>query len=123
MSTRKARIPALLLAIPLAAASFSVSAADAYSVSLHLFHKGKEFGAPSMVVKSGVQGSMEVSGPDGYKLKLTATDDGPNRMKVSTQLDSAHGAVSPEIIVRPGTQATVSIGDLKVALTASPHGS
>lgn len=123
MSTHKARIPALALAISIAAASFSVSAADAYSVSLRLFHKGEEFGAPRMVVKSGVQGSMDVSGPDSYRLKLIATGDGPDRIKISTQLDSSHGSISPEVVVRPGTQATVSIGDLKVALTATPYGS
>lgn len=123
MSTHNARIPALALAISLAAASFSASAADAYSVSLRLFHEGKEFGAPRMVVKSGVQGSVEVFGPDSYRLKLIATDDGPGRIKISTQLDSSHGSISPEVVVRPGTQAEVSIGDLKVALTATPHGS
>jgi len=123
MSTRKAHVSAFALAVSLAAASFSASAAEAYSVSLHLFHKGKEFGAPSMVVKSGVAGTMEVTGPNGYKLKVTASDDGPNRIKVSTQLESSHGSMSPEVVVRPGTQATIAVGDLKVALTATPHGS
>lgn len=123
MSARRVQVHAYGLVFVLAATASSAIAADTYDVSTRLFHKGKEFGSPGMVVMSGVPGAVEVSGPNGYRLKLTATGDGHDRIKISTQLDSAHGVIAPEMVVRSGVPATVSVGDLKIAITATPHGS
>ncbi|MEJ7746388.1 MAG: hypothetical protein WKF61_06480 [Luteimonas sp.] len=111
----------MAFAIALAAASFSSLAANAYKVSANVSHHGERFASPSVVVEMGVRAEIEVSGPDGYRLMLTVDDAGEGKLRISANLDTAHGAMSPVVIVRAGQSATVSVGDMEIGLIAIPH--
>jgi len=118
------RIYSAVIIFTLAFASSAANAADSYSISMRLTHEGKEFGSPSVVVERGVPATVEVAGPGGYKLRLTAFDDGSDQIRVSTRLDTAeYGSIAPEIAVRSGQTAAVAVGDLEMNLTAVPYDS
>ena len=104
-------------------ASFNCLAADQYKVSASLAFKDKPFATPSALVKSDTPASVEMAGPSGYKLSFTVTDLAPDQIKVATSLSSAHGALAPTVVVRPGQPATVSVGDLSLTLTVDRAGS
>ena len=90
-----------------------------YAVSARLTHAGQAFAAPSAVVLANKPASIEVTGPDGYKLTLTVTDLAPDKIQIAAHLDSSHGSIAPTVVVRPDKPASVSIGDLGLELTVS----
>lgn len=113
----------LLAVMTLGLASLEAAACGSFKVSAQLSHQGKAFAAPSAVVKDGVPASIEVSGPNGYKLSLTVTDVAPDKIRVAATVDSSHGAMAPTLVVRPGQPATVTIGDIGLTLTVQRSGS
>lgn len=62
----------MVAAIGLAVATMSVSAAESYRVSAVLSHDGHSFASPASLVEREVPASVEVSGPQGYRLTLVA---------------------------------------------------
>ena len=103
----------------LAAITQNSFAAQVYNVSAHLSHDGTVFGTPEVVVKADTDASVAVSGPHGYKLRLRVSDAGDGKLKISAQLDSAYGTMSPTIVVFAGKPATVSVGSISIGITAS----
>lgn len=73
-----------VVALVLAATSFTSFAAELYTVSANLSHSGHLIGSPSVVVKNGVEATVAVSGPNGYKLALNVTDVGKGQLKIVT---------------------------------------
>lgn len=112
-----------VLFLVLAASSQSSFAAQVYKVSTTLSHDGKVFGAPAVVVKADTDASVAVSGPHGYKLRLCVTDADDGKLKISTQLNSAYGTISPTMVVFAGKPAMVSVGSITIDITASRGGS
>ncbi|WP_162615842.1 hypothetical protein [Solilutibacter oculi] len=110
-------IATLVLCLP-ASLSFA-SPPGSYEVSAKLTHGGQAFAAPSAVVLANKPASIEVTGPDGYKLTLTVTDLAPDKIQVAAHLDSAYGSMAPTVVVRPDKSASVSVGDLGLELTVS----
>ena len=104
-------------------ASFNCLAADTYRVTANLSHNGKSFGEPVAVVNADTPASVEVSGPNGYKLGFTVTDLAKDEIKVAATLDSPYGTISPVVVVRPGQPGTVTVGDLELTLTVHRIGS
>jgi len=108
-----------VLALSASATSGPASPPNSYAVSAKLTHAGQSFAEPSAIVLAGKPASIEVSGPDGYKLTLTVSDIAAREIQVVANLDSSHGSMAPTVIVRPGQPASVSIGDLGLELTVS----
>jgi len=104
-------------------ASFGCVAADTYKVTANLSHNGKSFGEPAAVVRADALASVEVAGPDAYKLEFTVTDVAKDEIKVAATLDSSYGTIAPVVIVKPGQPATVTVGDLSLTLTVDRTGS
>ena len=108
-----------ILVLCLSAGLSFASPPDSYQVSAKLTRAGQTFAAPSAVVLANKPASLEVTGPDGYKLTLTVTDLAPDKIQVAAHLDSAYGSMAPTVVVRPDKSASVSIGDLGLELTVS----
>ena len=104
-------------------ASFNCLAADTYKVTANLSHDGKSFGDPIAVVYADTAATVEVSGPNGYKLGFTVTDLAKDEIKVAATLDSSYGTMAPVVVVRPGQPGTVAVGDLELTLTVHRIGS
>ena len=113
-------IATLVLCLP-ASLSFA-SPPGSYEVSAKLTQGGQTFAAPSAVVLANKPASIEVIGPNGYKLTLTVTALAPEQLQVAAQLDSAYGSMAPTVVVRPDKPASVSLGDLGLELTVSRGG-
>jgi hypothetical protein len=115
-----------ITAVTVASCAFSIlsfaSPPNSYYVSAKLSHAGKPFAAPSVTVHAGQPASMEVSGPDGYKLTLTITDVAPDEVQVAASLDSPHGAMEPTMVVRLDQSASVSADDLDLELVVRRNG-
>ena len=94
-----------------------------YRLAFSISQDGKPLASPEVVVREGVTGSVDMSGPNGIKLDFTVTDLGDNKLKISTHVVSARGSSSPTIIVRPGQPASISDGNVELQVTANPHGS
>ena len=108
-----------ILALCLPASLSLANQPGSYAVSAKLTHAGQSFAAPTAVVLANKPASIEVSGPDGYKLTLTVTDLAPDQIQIAAQVDSLRGSMAPTVVVRPDTPARVSVGDLGLELTVS----
>ena len=104
-------------------ASSTCLAAETYKISASLSQNGKSLGDPVAVVQADTPASVEVSGPNGYKLGFTVTDLAIDEIKVAATLDSSYGNIAPVMVVRPGQPAKVAVGDLELILTVDRSGS
>ena len=108
---------ALLLTV-----SLQVSAKDnIYKLAFHI-SQGKTEASPTIVVKEGSPGTIEVTGATGYSLAATATDAGPGKIKVSLTYKSASSSSAPILIVRDGHEASLTQGETEIKLTATRSG-
>lgn len=115
------RIFTALILCALAGLSLADSS-NTYGVSAKLLHAGQIFAEPNAVVSAGKPANIETTGTDGYKLTLTVTDVAPDKIRVVANLESAHGAMTPTVLLRPDTPASVSVGDLELELKVSRRG-
>lgn len=114
MITRSISLTLATFALVVSAKCFATTA---YQVTANLSHNGESFGSQVAVVRSDTQALVELSGPKGYQLGFTVTDLAEDEIRVAATLDSAHGSISPVIVLRPGLPATVSVEDLELTLT------
>ncbi len=121
MRSRSLVIAAFLGFILALGTSFAAQRAT-YEVSVTLLHSGVVFASPTLSVESGVAGSVEVSGPDGYTLSLIINDVDPDALQVQTTLDSPRGSMAPTLVVRPGEPAQVSLGELGLGIAVRRGG-
>ena len=112
--------PVLVFAA-LLALSCSAVGAERYLVATTLSHEGMSFASPSFIVSDGEPARLEVADPDGYTLSLTVTAAGNDRLKIAMHLDSAHGSMSPVMLVGIGEPASVSADALEIGLKAAVH--
>ena len=114
----------VVLGVVLSFAAFGASAQDKlFKLSFDVSHMGKAVGSPIVVVREGVPGSMEVSGPDGYKMTFTATEAGSGKIKIATTFSSAQGSSSPTVIVKDGQAGSISDGRFEFKFVATRQSS
>ena len=113
-----------ILGFALASVAFNVSAQDrTYKISFDVSHNGKAVGSPTVAVREGTEGSMELSGADGYKITFIATAAGEGKTKVATTFTSPQGESSATLIVKDGQPASVSDGSYEFKFVVSPRSS
>ena len=91
-------------------------------MAVELSHQGEVFSAPSVVVRDAEPALMEVTGARGYKLALTVRELAADRIEVVAAVDSAHGSISPTVVVKPGVPASMKIGEMGLTVTVAPKG-
>ena len=94
-----------------------------YKLAFSISQDGKPLASPVVVVREGVLGTVEMSGPNGIKLDFTVTDVGDSKLKIVTHVVLPRGSSSPTIVVREGRAATISDGNVELQVTATRHGS
>ena len=110
-------------AATLVAASSDGIAAQTYKVTASLSNSGQVFGSPTVVVQSGTPAEIAVTGENAYKLKLTVSPAGADKLKVAAILESQYGSISPVVVVRSGRPASVSSNGITILLTAQEYDS
>ncbi len=108
------------VALALALATTASAAPATYAVEAQLSHKGHVFASPSAMVQDGVPATLEVTGPDGYRLALTVTRQSADAVELAATLDSPRGHMAPTLVVRPDQPGSVHVGDLALAVTVHP---
>ena len=105
-------------------ASIQASAKDnIYKLAFHISQSGKAEASPTIYVKDGVPGTIELSGTDGYSLTATAVGTGQGKIKVSLAYKSTSNSSSPILIVKEGQEASFKQGNVEVKLVATRRGS
>ena len=108
----------------LSVSAFASSGNDKlYKLAFSISQDGKPLASPEVVVREGVEGSVEMSGPNSLKLNFTVTDLGDNKLQISTRVVSPRSSSSPTIIVRQGQAGSISDGNVELQVTATRHGS
>ncbi len=107
---------ATALAIILMCASAARAADETYDIHVTLFHQGSPFATPVMTVQAGERATIEATGPDAFKLALTATPIDADTVQIAGELESAHGSVLPTLIVKTGALATITAGAIGLEL-------
>lgn len=106
----KLGVSAIALAIMLMSASAARAADESYDIHVTLLHQGSPFATPVMTVQAGERATIETTGPDAFKLALTATPIDANTVQIAADLQSAHGSAQPTLIVRTGERAAITVG-------------
>ena len=92
-----------------------------YEIHAKLLHDGKAFATPAMLVRAGEPGTIESTGPDAFKLVLTATAVDAHTVRLEADLDSAHGSAQPTLIVRAGESVTITAGVIGLEFVVTPR--
>ncbi len=116
------QITAALAALALGIAGLGAAAAsDLYRVDAELRQDGVVLGTPSMRVRAGEAGRIEVDGAAGYAFTVTVTPDSAEAVRVEGAIATAGAAPEPFVMrVRPRQPATLDVGARAVALTVTP---
>jgi hypothetical protein len=117
------RVVFSLAAVGLLASAVCDANSASYRISAHLSHTGSEFASPVIVVREGVPAAVEVTGKDGYRFTVTVTPADSGSVKVTTDLRTAYGVISPAMVVQLGQPASLSVSDIQMSLTAEANGS
>lgn len=107
---------ATALAIMLIFASSARAAGETYDIHATLLHEGSPFATPVMTVRAGERATIESSGPDAFKLALTATPVDADTVQIAADLQSARGSAQPTLIVKTGERATITAGAIGLEL-------
>lgn len=97
-------------ATALLTASFASFAKDLYKISVTP-------GTPAchslrlLPVEDEVTADISTSGVSGYTMSFSVTGEGDEQVKVTNLFESAHGSMSPTLVIRVGELATVSSGE------------
>lgn len=100
---------------------FSISAvaaepAQLFTLDVKLSHQNALFAEPSIMLEEGKTGEISIDGTRAFTLQLTVEEQADNTVKITSALDSVYGEMAPMVVAKLNETATVSIGDLAIAL-------
>lgn len=84
-----------------------------FLVEMRIVDAGVEVAAPRIMIKEGVEGSMSTSGDDGIAVGLVVTSASENEAFIIAKVESGENSMSPELLIRKGQWASVSVADLE----------
>ena len=109
-----------ICAVGVCIVSFGASASEQqYKVSFDVSTKGSVVASPIVVVREGEQGSIEISGRDGYKLTFTASDAGDGKIRIAAHFASDRSTSTPVATVKDGQAGSLSDGRFEFKFVAS----
>ena len=104
------------------ALSRDAGAADRWRVAAALLHDGHQFAKASAVVVPDRPTTVTVDGEAGYSLSFGIEELGHGRLRLNAALVSAHGSMSPAVVLRPGQTAKIAIDHLGLVMKVFPAG-
>jgi len=115
----------LLLALLGAASSAQAEGATkAFRVSVEARDGSASiFASPTAVVWPGAAWNMQVEGLEGYELSMQVTETPEGKVKACGTFESKRGSMAPCLVLNLDEKATVTVGDLSLAITVSRDGS
>lgn len=109
ITTIQAAILSFLLLASYAAASDSPD----FLIEMKIIDSGIEMATPSMMIKEGVEGSLSISGENGVAVGLVVNNANENEAHIIAEVESGKNTMSPELLVKKGQWASVSVGELE----------
>ena len=105
-----------------AQSSFAVASGD-YLVTATVSSNGVVLGKPTLLVVSGVDASVQVSGENGYKLSLNITSSPNNTVLAKSFVKTSSGEINPSVLLEIGKESTVKSGSVELHLLVNKAGS
>lgn len=81
------------------------------------------FASPTATVSPGAAWTMRVEGLEGYGLSMQITEAPEGKVKACGTFESKRGNMAPCLVLNLDEKATVTVGDLSLAITVSRVGS
>ena len=120
---RKINFGLFILAISSFAPSLFAAEKPDYLVTATVYSKGVVLGKPSLLVVSGVESSVQVSGENGYKLSLNVTSSPNNTVLAKSIVKTSSGEINPSLLLEVGKESTVKSGEVELHLLVNKAGS
>lgn len=91
-------------------------------VSMKLIENGAELAAPQMLVENSSTASISFSGENAaVAISVVVTSQDQGEAHVLAEIETSRGQMSPELLVRKGRWASVSIGALEFHILVEDH--
>ncbi|HET8816044.1 MAG TPA: hypothetical protein VFM61_01210 [Pseudidiomarina sp.] len=90
--------------------------AQLFTLDVKLSHQNVLFAEPSIMLEAGKTGEIAINGTRAFTLKLTVDEQADNTVKITSALDSVYGEMAPVVVAKLNETATISVGDLAIAL-------
>jgi hypothetical protein len=94
-----------------------------YLVTATVTSNGVVLGKPTLLVVSGVDASVQVSGASGYTLILNVTSSANNTVLAKSLVETATGEINPSLLLEIGKETTVKSGAVELHLLVNKAGS
>lgn len=98
--------------------SAAAEPAQLFALDVKLTHQNELFAEPSILLEAGKTGEIAIDGTRAFTLQLTVDEQPDDTVKITSALNSVYGDIAPVVIVKLNETATVSIGDLAIAVNA-----
>ena len=102
--------------------SFAATDGD-YLVTATVSSNGVVLGKPTLLVVSGVDSAVQVSGKSGYKLSLNVTPLPNNTVLAKSFVKTSSGEINPSVLLEVGKESTVKSGSVELHLLVNKAGS
>lgn len=87
-----------------------------FLVEMKIIESGTEIATPRMMVKEDSEASLSISGENSVAVGLIVNSANEHEAHVIAEIESAEHTMSPELLVKKGQWASVSVGELEFHL-------
>jgi hypothetical protein len=98
-----------------------VSDSSDFLVEMRIIDAGVERATPSMLVKEGSEASMSLSGDNSVAVRVVVNSFSEIEAHVMAEIESVTNSISPELLVKKGEWASVSVGELEFHVRVQHH--
>jgi len=105
-------IQAAILSVLLLASYAAASDLPDFLIEMKIIDSGTEIATPSMMIKEGAEGSLSISGENSVAVGLVVNSANENEAHIIAEVESGQNTMSPELLVKKGQWASVSVGEL-----------
>ena len=92
-----------------------------FLVEMKIIDSGTEIGTPSMMIKEGAEGSLSISGENGFVVGLVVNSANEDKVHIIAEIESGQNAISPDLLVGIGQWASISVGALEFHVRVKHH--
>jgi len=94
-----------------------------YIVTATVSSNGVVLGKPTLLVTSGVDASVQISGENGYSLSLNVTTSANNTVLAKSFVKTSSGEINPSLLLEIGKESVTKSGAIELHLLINKAGS
>lgn len=109
------------ISVFLVASLNAVGDASDFLVEMKIIDAGVKVATPRMLVKEGSEASMSRSGENSVAVGLVVNSSSESEAHIMAEVESGTNSISPELLVKKGEWASVSVGELEFHIRVQHH--